>query len=219
MLHKNHDLTYCPVDLPRYEPEGEIENGFSEAYQSHIWSQDRLMPSYATDGLPYSHPREWYPEVVERFPRLVAYVKEHIPLRSICIAKILQSRNNLGFHVDIGKFDYPERDFYDHQYDHAPCAYRIVLGGQYRNVLYYASSTDVPREKWTWSQLPDETNVFVHSPVDSLHGTIYDPGIKRYILFIHGWLDVRRHYEIVERSRRKYADYAITFADLARNEA
>jgi len=220
MFHPNHDIAYSPIDLPRYDPRGEIEAGFSTDFASPVWTQDRLTENYATDGLPYSTPREWLPEAKARFPRLIDFVDEHLPFREKCIAKIIYSAKdkNLGFHVDIGRFDHVDLDYYDHQYRFAPCAYRVVLGGQYQKVLFYASRPDAPREKWTWSELPMETSTFVHSSVDSLHGAVYDHSVKRFILLIHGWVDLQRHYELLTRSREKYEKYVITHTRLIEND-
>ncbi len=220
MFHPNHDIAYSPIDLPRYDPQGEIESGFNTDFASPAWTQNRLTENYSTDGQPYSMPRPWLADAKSRFPRLIDFVDEHLPFKTVCIAKIIYSANdqNLGFHVDIGRFDTPDKVYYDHQYRYAPCAYRIVLGGQYQKVLFYASRADAPREKWTWSELPMETNVFVHSSVDSLHGAVYDHSIKRFILIIHGWMDLERHHELLTRSRKKYAQYVITQDDLIRND-
>lgn len=204
-------ISYLPVDLPRFTHQDEILRGFDENFFNHSWAQDRLTPTFRTDGHPYDRERKWLPEAQERFPNLIEYIKAHLPFRGICIAKILRSEQNIGSHVDIGKFDRVGREFYLHQCDHAPCAYRIVLNGEYDRVLYYSLRDRADPSEWVYSRLPETTNVFVHSSTDSVHGTVYDPSVKRYVLFIHGWLDLKRHYEILARSYQKYQEYAITF--------
>lgn len=212
-MNANHDLTYCPIDLPRYESQGEISRNFDVKVVNAVGAQDRLVSIYSEDGLPYHTARPWLEGTREKFPRLIEYIETHLPYRSICIAKILRSTNNLGWHVDIGRFDAPEKHFYDYQYENSPCAYRVVLEGQYEEVLYYAAYHDLPKDKWICSRLPDSTNVFVHG-CDSIHRTSYDFSINRYILFIHGYLDLDRHRELLDRSRKKYADYVITYQDM-----
>lgn len=217
MYHPNHHIMYCPVDLPRYEPEGEIEANFETQFEVPFSSQDRLTESYMNDGLPYATQRPWLPGIQEKFPRLVAFIEEHLPFETVCFAKIFRSKENLGFHVDIGKFDQVSKDYYDHLYRSSPSGYRIVLGGQYEDVLHYQSHPGNPREKWTASKLPQETNVFVHSSVDAVHGAIYDPNQKRYVLFIHGWLNLKKHYDLIERSVAKYGEFALDYSTLIRN--
>lgn len=214
MFHPRHNIMYCPVDLPRYESEGEIERNFETQVEVGFSTQDRLTDSYMDDGLPYETPREWLPEARDKFPRLISFIEEHLPFETVCFAKIFRSKNNLGFHVDIGKFDQVGKSFYDHLYRASPAGYRIVLGGQYENVLHYQPYSGTPREKWVPSHLPKETNVFVHSSVDAVHGALYDPLVKRYTLFIHGWLDLKRHHELIERSYQKYQEHSLTYTDL-----
>ncbi len=209
------DIMFMPLDLPRFDGQDEVRSNFNAAYTSSIWAQNRLVESYARDGLPYWAPRPWLPEARERMPKLIAYVDEHLPLTSICIAKILKSNDSaLGIHVDIGKYDWSGYDFYQHQYDNAPAAYRIILDGEGERILYYTDGSDTPREHWCWANMPATSNSFIHSSVDSLHGAEYYPGLNRYILFIHGRLDIERHQALLRRSYDRYRDYTIMNADL-----
>jgi hypothetical protein len=211
----HHDIAFMPLDLPRFEGQEEIRTSFDPSYTSSIWAQSHLVPSYTKDGLPYDSPREWLPEALERFPTLIRYVEEHLPFRRVVNAKVLKSSDStLGIHVDIGKYDWPGYAFYKHQYLNTPAAYRIILDGEGERILYYTDGPDTPREHWRWARLPSNTNTFIHSATDSLHGAEYYPGLNRYILFIHGWLDVDRHNAILARSAQAHADYVIRFSDL-----
>jgi pimeloyl-ACP methyl ester carboxylesterase len=96
----------------------------------------------------------------------------------------------------------------------APAGYRVILDGEAEKILYYTDAVDTPREHWVWAKFPPGVNTFCHSSVDSLHGAEYYPGLNRAILFIHGWLDEKRHWEIIKRSASKYTDYVITFDQL-----
>jgi len=143
------------------------------------------------------------------------FVEEHLPFRSIVNAKVLKSNDTaLGIHVDIGKYDWAGMEFYQHQYEMAPAAYRIILDGEGERILYYTDAPDTPREHWVWARMPPSTNSFIHSSVDSLHGAEYYPGLNRFILFIHGWLDPVRHRALLERSYQRYRDYSISFDQL-----
>jgi hypothetical protein len=204
-------IKFLPVDLPRFDGQDEVRASFNPSYTSDIWSQARLVESYVRDGLPYETPRTWLPEALERMPKLIDFVDRYLPFKSVCMAKVLKSNDNeLGIHVDIGKYDWPSYEFYQHQYAYAPAAYRIILDGEGERILYYTDAPDTPEQHWVWAQQPAATNTFVHSAVDSLHGARYFPGMNRYILFIHGWIDPARHGELLVRSYARYNEFAIT---------
>ena len=208
-------ISFMPLDLPRFDGQDEVRASFNPTHTSTIWAQNNLIPSYVKDGLPYDSPRSWLPEARSRMPKLIAFVEEHLPFRSIVNAKVLKSNDTaLGIHVDIGKYDWAGMEFYQHQYEMAPAAYRIILDGEGERILYYTDAPDTPREHWVWARMPPSTNSFIHSSVDSLHGAEYYPGLNRFILFIHGWLDPVRHRALLERSYQRYRDYSISFDQL-----
>lgn len=214
MTNPFHHIAYMPVAIPQFPAAQTIVERFRPQFKGMSWNQQRLMPSYITDRQPYSQAREWSSEMQDSMGELIEFIHTELPFTKVVIAKILQSQTDLGIHVDIGKYDWCDKTFYDHQYRLAPSAYRIVLGGHSNNTLYYVAHYDTPKENRIWAQMPSDTDTFVHSAVDSLHGADYHDQTNRYILFIHGWLDEHRHLDLLERSYEKYRDYAITFDQL-----
>lgn len=213
------NLTFLPIDFPKFDGLDEVRANFQYEHVDRVWTQHKLTNSASGDRRPYEHPRDWLPDAQERFPRLIEFIETHMPFRSICMAKIhLWNTPQLQVHVDIGKHDWPGLEFYRHQYMMAPCGYRIILNGEADTeedrTLYYLKFPDTPEKDWKWARLPEDTNTFVHSSIDSLHGARYRPGQNRMTLLVHGWMDEDRHWEILRRSYDKYRDYAISFEHL-----
>lgn len=99
----------------------------------------------------------------------------------------------------------PEEVYHDGEYDHIknlePCGYRIVLKGKSDSLSFYNG------KEWITPILPSVPCCYVLDSISAYHKVSYDPG--REVIWIRGFVDPKRHNEIIDRSLKKYKDYVI----------
>jgi len=188
----HHKLLWCPIDLPKCPviPSLIMEKNW------HFWNfckitesqQSPYEKSFVKDNI-----KKTYPELHDWFSLF--------PYKSIRNIKLNEQVKEVKPHIDFTK---PELDpfLYKNNQDNEPCGYRVLLKGSRKNALYVMKGNEK-----VYCNMPEETDVYVLGHTSTTHGVLEDD--NRLTFFIHLEIDEDRHDEILQRSLKKYKEYAI----------
>jgi len=200
-------IHYLPIDLPKLESSEMFSlDGFVESknpyYGLHLNAFD-------------VHNKEWHPIMLKNWFFVKEYIEKYLPIKKFYIVRISKQLMDIGKHYDYGKpnnisgvSDSKEtiynKELADH-YDNltSPYGYRLVLEGRNNILTIHNNSAEYE------SKLPVFTNCYCINSIETKHSTKMDD--NRWVVFIHGWLDEKRHDELINRSLIKYKDYVIAF--------
>ena len=99
--------------------------------------------------------------------------------------------------------DYKDKtsELYNHTIKNEPAGYHVVLNGKCDSLEIYNG------KKWVNPVLPKIPIAYLLNLTSCIHKVKEDN--LRETLYIQGWLDIKKHNQLIERSLKKYADLAI----------
>jgi hypothetical protein len=104
-------------------------------------------------------------------------------------------------HVDV----MPQMTMEDNEYDHIklnePCGYRIVINGSLDTLKI------LNNKSWITASLPKTPCCYVLNSTELYHSVESDP--FRETIYIRGFLDQQKHKLLLEKSFKKFKNYAI----------
>ena len=107
-------------------------------------------------------------------------------------------------HMVVGPHcDYKDKtsELYNHTIKNEPAGYHVVLNGKCDSLEIYNG------KKWVNPILPKIPIAYLLNLTSCIHKVKEDN--LRETLYIQGWLDIKKHNQLIERSLKKYADLAI----------
>jgi hypothetical protein len=161
------------------------------------------LQKFTTKNKDYSK-SSWIDSLSEAQLKLTKYISDHIPYTDLVNVKIhrMDAAGIQHRHVD---FFHPEvnPELYQHNLACEPCGYRMVLQGNIKRALAVETSSRV-----YYPELPDDTDWYVMGHTNVWHwNEEYDP--NRYIVFLHVWLNQEKHFELLDKSYKKYKEHVI----------
>jgi len=102
-------------------------------------------------------------------------------------------------------YDYhgPHNELYKHLIKNEPAGYHVVLNGKCDSLEIFNG------KKWVNPILPKIPIAYLLNLTSCIHKVKEDN--LRETLYIQGWLDIKKHNQLIERSLKKYADLAIYY--------
>lgn len=134
-------------------------------------------------------------------------ILQQLPFKKITVLTYKIQQRLVGPHVDV----YPDMLFEDgeleHIKQHEPAGYRIVLLGESDSVEVFNG------QQWVTAITPSVPCCYLLNSTIAKHRVKSDPG--RTIVYVRGILDTDKHNRLIEKSYRKYKDYAITLVGMS----
>lgn len=186
-------ILWCPVDIPKF-PILDFSPDTNKSWAD--WNFYKLTER--TDS-PYDittfteTAKNQYPEVIKWL--------ENFPYLNIRNVKFNIQKSFVTPHTD---FDFPDKEphVYKNNQDNEPCGYRILINGKRENSLFVMDGN-----KKIHTIMPTDTDVYVLGHTSTVHGVESEPG--RQTMFLHFEIDKEKHLELLEKSYKKYKNYAI----------
>ncbi len=193
-------IHYVPIDIPKLEYPSTLNyEGFEK----------RGTP-YEGYHLSAFHENSWQPLALKNWNWAKEFIEEYLPITKFHIVRIsTQQLSPIAKHFDTSGINMPGKPLYNIELvDHynsitSPYGYRLVLTGKSNTVIIHNSKSEID------AILPDSTNCYCLNSLNTLHSAKIDN--NRLVIFIQGWLDEKKHVEIINRSLLKYKDYIIAF--------
>lgn len=187
-------LLFLPIDTNIKLDKEEILSNFSPEQNFHVWNFEKLVEDNVRYGI-----NSFTKEAEKKYPSIVKFVNS-LPFTDISNVKINIQTEQSAMHID---FQRPEngKELYDNVSSNEPSGYRVLIQGS-REKLYV--QTDTGKHL---ARLPEDTNVYVLSQTECLHQVEEDT--NRMILYVTGFVNTEKHQALLEKSLKKYNEYAI----------
>jgi hypothetical protein len=225
------NLAYIPLDIPPIDFSVlELNQLFANHSSSHhpyphIWDALCVGGRVNSWNDPIDHYRAWNeryilegdvlfnPNLSEKLKNDIEVMLNYLPYKKYTFAQILCQKINVAAHQD--GFYNPTENLKDAVYrgpsgfnnEPEPAGLKVMLTHKGARCFYLSEKAGSPRN---FIRLPSDTNCFAINERTFFHGAKY-LGEPKYILSTFGIIDPDKHKEIIERSLKKYADYAIRF--------
>ena len=192
-------IAWMPVDLPKFTLSETIVSEYIEQAIPYAHG----LQKFTTKNKDYSK-SQWIDTLSNTQTKLVEYLEQHIPFTDLVNVKIhrMDAAGPQHRHLD---FFHPDTnpELYKHNLECEPCGYRMILKGAVKKALAIETSNGV-----VYPELPEDTDWYVMGHTNVWHwNSEYDP--DRYIMFLHIWLNKEQHFNLLEKSYKKYEDYVI----------
>jgi hypothetical protein len=224
-------ILYCPLDLPTFPKELTLAK--LETLYDHIpptdpdvvnaWNAQGLYSLTAWKVLKLRTKPEdktkvrsrwfvqnepgdwtWTEKALNNAPILVKWFEDNLPFKDIRYCAALSSVGTIKSHSDI-PFN-ASQELVDYHKQREPALYRIVIDGDIIDNGFYVSSPTTPK---TYTRLPETAPGWVMGATSCLHGNDDAVSGHKILCYAMGDLDEDRHYELIERSYKKYKDFAV----------
>lgn len=212
-------IIFLPLDVPKVPMSEQMVELF-EGKDSYVWWQEEVLLGNKDYGRPLGYPEPWNPGS-EKFQPLIDHIEEHLPFEYLSFVRLARAKDKVGLHVD-DNYEVPPfphhkaitHDLKEHHLRNEPIGYRVILKGS-RDTFYfckdydptYKTEIDQPRHYVT---IPDSTDFFLIKNYQQPHGVdTNEQDINRIVGFMLGKVNEQRHQELIERSIKRYADYAM----------
>lgn len=186
-------LLWLPIDIPKFP----IQNFDIDAVVD--WSSWKFIKLTTEENNPY-HVSDFKSEIKEKFPELIQWFS-YFPYVNIRNIKFNIQQRPVKLHIDFTKPDVDNHLFVNNS-QNEPCGYRILIKGKRSNTMYVINNNEK-----IYTTLPDSTDVYVLRHSDGLHGV--DDDNNRTTIFTHFEINPVKHSALLEKSLKKYHEYAI----------
>lgn len=157
---------------------------------------------------------EWDEKCQNEIPELIDLLNL-LPYEKIFYVNLITNiYKDVPIHKDFGEQfseinlnDY-EKNWKEFHSKYEPCAYRLVLDGDYDNLGFYISPNNDEKNA-TFIQMPKDTNVFAFNSTTCYHGAVV-PQTPKILCYISGWIDPDKHNKLYKSSIKKYEEHQIT---------
>jgi hypothetical protein len=213
-IHDNYegyrDMVWTPLDLPKLDVDlqyiQDLHNNMERRKNDFYETENVGTLMFLKDnrcGMPGDNP-DWYDWALNELPEVVDYVKQ-LPFETIHQIFFVQSPRAIPVHYDEEKALQPLLRAQAPSHLHL----RWSKATDYRNEYFYMSKDSGSTR--VFPMLPPGTQAFAYD------GATYEHGVERGFKFteraqlvIHGTYDLPKWHKLLERSWKKYKDYAIT---------
>lgn len=224
-------ILYCPLDLPPIPQELTLDK-LAKIYDHNPPTDPEVVQQWNSQGL-YSltawkvlklrtKPEDksvvksrwfvqnepgdwtWTDKAKDHAPGLIKWIEEHLPYKDIRYCAALSSVGTIKAHSDI-PFN-ATQDLIDYHANLEPSLYRIVIAGDIIDNGFYVSSDKVNK---TYTKLPASSPGWTMGATSCLHGNDDSIANHKVLCYAMGELDKDKHYELIERSYKKYKDFAV----------
>lgn len=209
---------FLPLDLPLFEHKQKVLDTFNGDIDFGYWKEEEL--TVRDRKQPFEKEMPFTLEAKTKYPELIEYITTQWPFEYFVYVKLIRANKTVDPHVDgnfvshkgpAGNYNTITQEYLDHQLATEPSGYRMILNGN-RSSLYLCDEYDPTYKRKDWNDLkkqychiPEDTDCFVLRTNDSPHGVDYiEDDDKRLLLFAIGRLNIEKHNELLERSRRRY---------------
>ena len=200
-------VSYLPADLPPLDFKEKLSENFVSEMKYGWWEAVRLF--HPNPSFKPTH--DWADVANTKYKKLKDYILEYLPFDSFVHAKIMRVVEPAKPHLD---FRFPQKypEVFRLTQSFEPASYRIVLKGKRQGSLFLCKEEESPSENYIFPNLPKETDIYAMPYTNQFHGTLWDPG--RLIVVIQGYLNKQLHCDLLERSLKRYDEYAVYRKDL-----
>jgi hypothetical protein len=197
---KNNQLHWIPVDLPNVDFKQELIKDFIPNFVGNTsgeFQSQRLTletKNYKTTT--------WLSDLTESQKKLKEYIEKFLPFDEIINIRINNPIKIGGMHYDLVDKNC-NKDLLDHHLRLEPTGYRLILtGGKQGDLVVKINNLPVQ------VTVPDTTDWYLIGHAITPH-RLKKFDENRLIVFCHGWINEKKHKEIMDRSIEKYSQYAI----------
>ena len=187
------NILWCPVDVPKF-PIEHFKPSTNKSWAD--WDYYKLTERTKT---PYDI-SEFTENAKIQYSEVIKWI-ENFPYKNIRNVKFNIQKSFVTPHTD---FDFPDKEplLYKNNRENEPCGYRILINGKRENSLFVMDG-----DKKIYTRMPEDTDVYVLGHTSTTHGVDDEPG--RETMFLHFEIDPTENLELLEKSYKKYKDYAI----------
>jgi len=154
---------------------------------------------------------DWDPKFAELFPSAVEWF-HLLPTRRLRGVILVTQTDHIPPHMDI--YGQENSQTYFHKYSAIePRNYRAILCEPARNSAnqrsFYVIKDIGGRRRYV--ELPKDTNTFALNSSICYHGARHNSGSYKTTVVVHSTVDTEGHLSLLERSLKRYGNYAIRF--------
>lgn len=192
-------IAWMPIDLPKFDFKEEVISQYVEESIPYAHGMQR----FTTKNKKYGK-SEWLPSLEGAQLQLKEYIVEHIPFTDLVNVKI-HRMDDYGIQHRHTDFFNPNDNIetYNHNLECEPAGYRMILRGKVKQALAIETDNGV-----FYPEVPEDTDWYVMGHTNIWHWNSADDP-ERYIVFMHLWLDKEKHFQLLEKSFKKYGHLAI----------
>lgn len=128
-------------------------------------------------------------------------ITDQLPFRRITLAKYNTQTSIIPPHVDVQSEWTKTLEEYNHIKNNEPAGYRVVLVGKIDSLEVFDN------RQWKKARLPKVPFAYVLNSTEYKHRV--EREIGRQTLYFRGFLDEKKHREIIEINLKKYQNYAL----------
>jgi len=133
-------------------------------------------------------------------PQLANIIKQ-LPYQKISLIKYNSQATDIPPHVDVQPNYVKMLNEYDHIISNEPAGYRILLLGSIDKLEVFDGN------EWITTRLPTCPFAYVINSTETKHRIIGETGRKT--LYFRGFLDSKKHRELIEKNLQRFNEYAI----------
>lgn len=128
-------------------------------------------------------------------------ITDQLPYEKITLAKYNTQPSSIPAHVDVQPSWTKTIEEYEHIKNNEPAGYRVVLIGDKNSLEIFDGET------WKKARLPSVPFAYVLNSTEYKHRVLEDK--NRKTLYFRGFLDRKKHLDIIEKNLKKYQEYAV----------
>jgi hypothetical protein len=128
-------------------------------------------------------------------------ITDQLPYEKITFAKYNTQLNSIPAHVDVKPIWTKTVEEYQHIKKNEPAGYRVVLIGDKDSLEIFNG------ESWKKARLPSVPFAYVINSTNYKHRVLEDK--NRQTLYFRGFLNRKKHLDIIEKNLQKYQEYTI----------
>jgi len=129
-------------------------------------------------------------------------ILNQLPFEKITTLTHKIQQKKVESHVDV----YPSMTFEKHELAHIlenePCGYRFVLKGNINSIEIFNGND------WVTAEIPAVPCCYLLNSTNGYHRIKED--INRETIYVRGFVDPKKHKDLIDRSYKKYKNYAIS---------
>lgn len=195
--------------VPKISKEKRSELEQQKKHHLYAWNSFSIhLPNQFT-GNPYEIQVEnfswdWTNEAKNLCPRLIDYIKEHLPFYRFKYITAISSNGQVPMHLDLrNDIKQEEKNTYK---NNDPCFYRILLDGYLKKDTFYVFTKTLGK---VFCTLPISSPGWAMGSFSCAHGNDEVESNQKLLLYVMGDLDIKRHKDLIARSARIYKEYAV----------
>lgn len=195
--------------VPQISEEKRMELEKQKKHHLYAWNSFRIhVPDKPIEN-PYETQVEnfswhWTEEAQTLCPKLIDYIKEHLPFHRFKYITAISSNGTVPMHLDLrDDIKQEEKNYYR---DNDPCFYRLLLDGDLNRDTFYVFTKKLGK---VYCTLPRSSPGWAMGSYSCAHGNDEVEPNKKLLLYVMGDLDLERHKDLIERSARIYKEYTV----------